>query len=233
MMVINSREHFSSEDINVLLLAENRLLRETLTRLLQKRAGISVVGVSPGAEITSEEIAAFQSAIVLTDCVAPHGESALLRELFKHFPQFKVILFGMDEDPEMFLKFVHLGIGGYMLKDASAAEIIAAVRAVARGEAACPPKLCMSLIQHLAQQFRENVALVDSKGRPKCLLTLRQLELLKLVAKGLTNKEIAAHLNLSEFTVKNHLRRIMKQVDAEDRHEAVERMRANGLLAQA
>ena len=67
-------------------------------------------------------------------------------------------------------------------------------------------------------------------GGVKYCLTRRQLELIRLVERGLTNKEIAANLNLSEFTVKNHLRRIMKEVDADDRHEAVDAIRASGLL---
>ncbi len=67
-------------------------------------------------------------------------------------------------------------------------------------------------------------------GGVKYCLTRRQLELIRLVERGLSNKEIAANLNLSEFTVKNHLRRIMKEVDADDRHEAVDAIRASGLL---
>ncbi|HET8922770.1 MAG TPA: response regulator transcription factor, partial [Candidatus Acidoferrum sp.] len=141
--------------------------------------------------------------------------------------------FGMDEDPQTFLKAVRFGVSGYVVKDASAAEIIAAVRAVAQGEAVCPPKLCMTLFQHVAREFRKQPGITDREARIKFGLTHRQNQLVALVATGLTNKEIAATLNLSEFTVKNHLRRIMKQVDADSRYEAVDMIRASGFLPSA
>jgi DNA-binding NarL/FixJ family response regulator len=223
----------SSSGISVFLIAENRLLRETLARLLQKRAGIDVVGVSRGAGSAWEEIAASRCEIVLTDCFTSDRDTSLVSELFQHLPQIKVVLFGMDEDPEVFLKFAYLGVSGFVLKDASAAEIISAVRGVAQGEAACPPKLCMTLIQHLSREHQERAKVSSEQGSAKRLLTYRQLELMDLVARGMSNKEIAANLNLSEFTVKNHMRRIMKQVDAEDRHEAVAVVRAGGYLPNA
>jgi DNA-binding NarL/FixJ family response regulator len=231
-MVENFSES-SSSGINVFLIADNRLLRETLARLLQKRAGIGVVGVSRGAASAWEEIAASHCEIVLTDCLTSDRDTSLVSELFEHLPQIKVVLFGMDEDPDVFLKFALLGVGGYVLKDASAAEIISAVRGVAQGEAACPPKLCMTLIQHLSREYGQRPRISSQQGSGKRLLTHRQLELMDLVAKGMSNKEIAANLNLSEFTVKNHMCRIMKQVDADDRHEAVDVIRASGFLPNA
>jgi DNA-binding NarL/FixJ family response regulator len=224
---------FSSSSINVFLITENRLLRDTLTRVLQKRVGICVVGVSRGIGSAWEEVAASHCEIVLTDCLTSVRDTSLVSQLFEHLPQIKVVLFGMDEDPDIFLKFAFLGVSGYVLKDASAAEIIAAVRGVAQGEAACPPKLCLTLIQHVSREYRQGAKLSGQQGLEKCSLTHRQLELVGLVARGLTNKEIAANLNLSEFTVKNHVRRIMKQVDADDRHEAVAVVRAGGFLPSA
>jgi two-component system NarL family response regulator len=223
----------SPSGINVFLIAENRLLRETLARLLQKRAGIGVVGLSRCAGSAWEEIAASHCEIVLTDCLTSDHETCLIAELLEHLPEIKIVLFGMDEDPEVFLKFAFLGVRGYVLKDASAAEIISAVRVVAQGEAACPPKLCMTLIQFVSREYRQRAKISCEQGSAKRLLTYRQLELMDLVARGMSNKEIAANLNLSEFTVKNHMRRIMKQVDADDRHEAVYLIRASGYLPNA
>jgi DNA-binding NarL/FixJ family response regulator len=222
-----------SSGINVFLIAENRLLRETLGRVLQKRAGIGVVGISRATASIREEIVASHSEIVLTDCLTSGRDAGVVSELFEHIPQIKVILFGMDEDPDLFLKCACLGVSGYLLQDASTAEIISAVRGVARGEAACPPKLCMTLIQHLSREYRQKPKVSNQRDQARCLLTYRQLELLGLVARGLSNKEIAANLHLSEFTVKNHVRRIMKQVDADDRFEAVDMIRASGFLPSA
>jgi DNA-binding NarL/FixJ family response regulator len=231
-MVENGSES-SSSGINVFLIAENRLLREALARLLQKRAGIGVVGVSRGTGSAMEEISASHCDIVLADCFTPGHDTSLVSDLFEHLPQIKIVLFGMDESPDVFLKFAFLGVSGYVLKDASAAEIISAVRGVAQGEAVCPPKLCMTLIQHLSREYRQRAKVSSEQGSAKRLLTYRQLELMDLVAKGMSNKQIAANLNLSEFTVKNHMRRIMKQVDADDRHQAVHLIRASGFLPSA
>jgi DNA-binding NarL/FixJ family response regulator len=134
----------------------------------------------------------------------------------------------MDEDPHIFLKAVQLGVSGYVIKDASAGDIVCALRGVALGDAVCSPKLCMALFQHVAGEFRKKPVAADREARIKFGLTHRQSQLVALVARGLTNKEIAASLNLSEFTVKNHLARIMKQVDVDSRHEAVDRIREGG-----
>jgi DNA-binding NarL/FixJ family response regulator len=219
--------------LKVYLLAENRLLRETLARLLQKRGGISVVGVSRYTESSVAEICASRCSILLMDSLTTTEEMILLGDLFEKVPEVKVVLFGMDKDACVFLKSAYCGVSGYLLKDASASEIIAAVRAVAQGEAAWPPQLCMDLGRHLSHEYRMRAKLGAVPGSTKYCLTARQLELMRLVERGLTNKEIAVNLNLSEFTVKNHIRRVMREVDAEDRHEAVDAIRASGLLPVA
>ena len=157
----------------------------------------------------------------------------MLRQLFERDPQFKVVLFGMEDDPGLFLKAVQLGVTGYVLKEATALEITAAIRTVAQGEVVCPPQLSRSLFNFVAQQARAWPKASEADGYVKPTLTHRQLELVTLVAQGMTNKQIAANLNLSEFTVKNHMRRIMKQVDAEDRYQAVDAVRATGYLPNA
>ena len=222
-----------SAGVNVYLLAENRLVRETLARMLQRRGGLSLVGMSRYTESARAEILTSNCSILLMDSFPTARDTDLLTELIERSLQTRVVLFGMDEDPDLFLKSVCFGVSGYMLKDASASEIIAAVQAVAQGEAVCPPKLCMVLIQHLSREFRMKPRINGGQGSHKGCLTHRQLQLVDLVAKGLSNKEIATNLNLSEFTVKNHIRRIMKQVHATDRHEAVATIRSNGFLPGA
>ena len=101
-----------------------------------------------------------------------------------------------------------------------------AVRAVARGEAVCPPRLCLALFRFVAQAAIETPA--QTKQESMHGLTIRQQQLISLVARGLTNKEIASQLNLSEFTIKNHLHRIMKQVEVETRYDMVNAARASG-----
>src|SRR5438445_13810306 len=100
----------------------------------------------------------------------------------------------MDSDEAPCLAAVRSGITGYLLHDASASDVVAAVRAVFRGEAVCPPQLCSTLFRCLAQMNRE-ISLTSAAPRPN--LTLRQQQLVALVAEGLATKQIAFHLNLS------------------------------------
>jgi DNA-binding NarL/FixJ family response regulator len=216
--------------INVYLLTENRLLRDTLARLLRKKNELRVVGVSRLAENTKEDIINSKCHVVLTDCFSTGANLGFLHDALDHPPGIKLLLFGMADEVDLFLKAVYFGISGYLLKEASAAEIVAALYAAAQGQATCPPNLCLTLFQHLKKNGTSSSHSLDWNVSNRKGITARQLQLIRLVANGLTNKEIAANLNLSEFTVKNHVRRIMKQVKAENRHEAVTIIRASGDL---
>lgn len=212
--------------MNAFVLAEHRLLRETLVRLLQKKADVRVSGEGRRGDSTVEHILASQCNVLLMDSPGVPPPRKMLGELFEKAPAVRVILFGMEEDHEMFLEAVRVGVKGYILKDASAGEIIDAVRSVARGEAVCPPRLCMGLFETVAREYQAGPRITYQQAHAKFGLTPRQSQLMALVERGLTNKEIASKLNLSEFTVKNHLRRIMRQVDAGTRFEAVDAIRA-------
>lgn len=214
--------------IRVFLLIGNRLLRDTLIRLFRKPADLFIVGQGSPSTTSSADAQETGCDVILTDSIpAPEGVSD------DNSPSASMpgglLLVGMEDNEEQFLTAVRAGSSGYLLKDASAADVLSAVRSISRGEAVCPPRLCLSLFKWIADEARET-SQRDSDARPS--LTIRQQQLVSLVARGLTNKEIAYELNLSEFTVKNHLRRIMKQVDADSRHEAVESARAHGYLSQ-
>lgn len=222
-----------SSPIGIYLVVENRLLREALVRLFQKQANIAVVGQKQSREATPQQIVNAACDVLLLDSLTTATTVNLIGELAQGQSQPKVILFGMEEDPSCFLKAVRLGISAYLFKDASSAEIISAVRGVFRGEAICPPRLCMTLFEEVSQEFRRKSGMADQEACLKVGLTFRQRQLVTLIAKGMTNKEIASNLNLSEFTVKNHVYRIMKQVEAGSRQEAVDRIRAGGYLPTA
>jgi DNA-binding NarL/FixJ family response regulator len=215
----------ASSSISAFLLIENRLLREALVRLFRKRSDLDVVGQASPTDETPLGI--FES-----KCDVLVGDPFLLGRLPRSFPAkdgmpdgCKIILVGMESNEEQFIAAVRSGVTGYLLQDASASDVVAAVRAVYRGEAVCPKQLCSVLFRFVAQTSVE-MPLPDAPAKPD--LTLRQQQLVALVAKGLTNKEIASHLNLSEFTVRNHIHNILKQVDASSRSEAVETIRACG-----
>lgn len=211
--------------IHAFLLIENRLLREALVRLLRKRPDIVVAGQSSPSDETSVGILDTQCNVLVSDSFVPGLLPASLSTKIGALAGFKIILIGMDSDEERFIAAVRWGATGYLLQDASASDVVTAVRAVFRGEAVCPPQLCSALFRVVAQTTNDMHG-QNSSSKPD--LTLRQQQLVTLVAKGLTNKEIASRLNLSEFTVRNHIHRILKQVDAGSRSEAVETIRGYG-----
>src|SRR5258705_7328757 len=211
--------------IRVFLMMENRLLREALIRLFRKRSDLIVVGHDGPADKTTSQVLETQFDVLLIDSFQTAWPAAKIACKTEGQAAYKAVLIGMEPDEELFMAAVRSGVMGYLLKDASASELVAAVRAVYRGEAVCPPQLCSTLFRFVAHMIEE---MPVKRSGPRPDLTLRQQQLVTLVAKGLTNKEIASHLNLSEFTVRNHIHRILKQVDAGSRSEAVETIRAYG-----
>jgi two-component system NarL family response regulator len=207
---------------------ENRLLREALSRLFHKRPDLQVVGQGDQNSPPSQDSLDEQCDILAMDFFDPKRLPFFLDIDNSCAGRFKTVLIGMADDSTHFLEAVRAGVSGYLLKDASASDVIAAVRAISKGEAICPPKLCAALFEFFAQAARQG--LVSTAPR-RADLTLRQRQLVNLVAKGMTNKEIAMELNLSEFTVRNHIHRIMKQVDVGSRREAVKVVRDQGLSA--
>ena len=224
VQTISDKHSLSS---NVYVVAENRLLRETLVRLFRKRGDLTIVGENSYSDAVTESIASAQPDLLLLDCLNPnHKSDDLICDVRESVPQIRVVLFGMDEDADIFLQAVRMGVNGYVLKNASSSELLDAVRAVAQGEAVCPSKFCKVLFQAISSETNQKAAIADQRAGMRFELTQRQRQLMSLVAMGLSNKEIAANLNLSEFTVKNHIYRVMKQVDAQNRHEAVDLIRA-------
>jgi DNA-binding NarL/FixJ family response regulator len=220
----------SRSSIRVYLVVENRLMREALARLLQKQSDVSIVGQNSCSETSSRQVVNAGCDVLVSDSLESICTVAPDSELPRDRSRLRTILFGMEDDPERFLDAVRQGVCGYLLKDASSSEIVSAVRSVARGEAVCPTKMTMALFNQFAQEFRQRAGLADDEAAQKLGLTFRQRQLLTLIAQGLSNKEIATNLNLSECTVKNHVYRIMKHVEADSRQDAVDLVRSRGYL---
>ena len=210
---------------SVFMVAGNRLLRETLTRMLKKRGDFDVVGVSPSLPGVSSTIAASGANVLILDGVTARlSECCLISEVLALDRNLKVVLIDMDSDPATFLECVRAGALGYVLKDASAAEVVSAVRAVAEGQAVCPAELCRCLFC----AFAERRHLPSAQVKLEFGLTRRQQQLVPLIAQGLTNKEIATHLHISEQTVKNHIHSILRRTGATDRLQVTDLTRAWG-----
>jgi DNA-binding NarL/FixJ family response regulator len=219
----------SVENVQVFILAENRLLREALTRILNKKSDIRVVGASAFSPDVVKQICSAAPEVLLSDSAAVAlSELRLVSEVRAAIPGLKVIMIGMDDDQEIFLRAVREGIVGFVLKDASAMEVAAAVRSVANNEAVCPPSLCLALFERVASQSAQPASFVI---RHNLGLTRREQQLVQMISNGLRNKEIASQLNLSEQTVKNHIHRMLRKLGATDRLGAVELCRVPGAVA--
>lgn len=212
--------------IRVYLLAENRLLREALTRILSNEMDMRIVGASGFSPQLIAEVAAASPDVVLFDSM-PYALSELgtISELRRASPHLRVILIGMEPDRDLFLRAVREGAVGYLLKAASGAELSDAVRAVANSEAVCPPELCRTLFDYVAHQAR---SLPNFQVKQQLGLTRREQQLVEMIGRGLTNKEIAVELNVAEQTVKNHVHRMLRKLGASDRLAAVELCRMQG-----
>jgi two-component system, NarL family, response regulator DevR len=220
-----NRERVATSEVKlqVYLLAENRLFREALTRILSKRCEIRVVGAGHFGPDVAARIADLKPDILLSDARAiSQPDVQILPELRRLLRDLKVVMIGMDPDRDLFLHAVRQGAVGYVLKDASALEVAAAVRAVVNNEAFCPQSLLLSLFETVAcSQVDHPTALV----KRELGLSRREQQLTQMIGQGLTNKEIASQLNLSEQTVKNHVHRMLRKVGATDRLTIVERWR--------
>lgn len=210
----------SLEHIVVFLLAENCLLREALLRVLRNKDDIVVAGAIPFSPSALEKVSATHPDVVLFDSasIALTGPRVVSR-MRQAGQKRGLVMIGMEEDEAMFLQAVGEGVVGYVLKDASAAEIVRVIRAVAAGEAVCPPQYLLSLFQCAA---RDCFALQPSQ-KTRFGLSRREQQLVGLIRLGLSNKEIGSRLDLSEQTVKNHIHHILRKVGANDRLEIVER----------
>jgi len=208
------------ETVEVFILADNRLMREALARILNKKSDVHVVAAAAFGPDVVQQIAQLAPDVVLSDSAAVMlSELHLIAEIRTALPGLKVVMIGMEADQVTFLRAVRDGIVGYMLKDASAMEVAAAVRAVASGEAVCPPGLCLTLFEEVARQSSRAGRLL---AKHDLGLTRREQQLVHMISHGLTNKEIAVQLSLSEQTVKNHIHRMLRKLGASDRLAAVE-----------
>jgi DNA-binding NarL/FixJ family response regulator len=212
----------------VFVAAENRLLREALARVLTRRGSIEVIATDSASPFhTDALLEARPDILLLTSRGSLVEDLTAIQEVRAAAPDVRILLIGMAKDEREFLQCVCAGINGYLLRDASADEVLEGVQAVHAGEAVCPGALCAVLFRYFQSDAS---SLPCGSDRRRLGLSRREQQLIPLIAKGLTNKEIANHFSLSEQTVKNHLYRMKHKVGAEDRLELVQLYRMQGFL---
>ena len=217
-----------ADRIRVFVAAENRLLREALARVLIKGGCIEVIATDSAAPFHTDTLLdARPDIFLLTSRGSLQEDLAAIQQVRAAAPAVRILLIGMAKDEREFLQCVRAGISGYLLRDASAEEVLQGVQAVHAGEAVCPGALCAALFRYFES---DTASLPCASSRRRLGLSRRELQLIPLIAQGLTNKEIANHFSLSEQTVKNHLYRMKHKIGAEDRLEIVQLYRTQGFL---
>lgn len=205
----------TTDPIRVLLVDDHRVIREGLQRMLEPDAEIKVVGGAESGEEALVQAQQFHPDIILMDIKMPGmGGIKAIGELNKKQPAVNIMVLTAYEDEHYLAEAIEAGAIGYLLKDVSQKELCQAIRQACNGRA----PLASSMTRPLLTQF---ATLTKGKVARKSDLSERQLGILRLIAAGATNKEIAAQLFLSYATVKREMNKIFTELDVSDRAEAV------------
>jgi len=199
----------------VFILCVNRLLRESIARILTKRTDFEIVAAQVDHSTSCEQARDSGADVLVLDSLDfLLGNFDLPSAASAHNQSVKTVLIAMTDDRSSFLTAIRRGARGYVLQNASAVDVVTAVRTVAEGHAVCPPHYTEVLFDYVAMQTAE---LPNSQKHARWGLTQREQQLIPLIGRGLSNKEIANYLSLSEQTVKNHIHRILRKVGVADR----------------
>jgi two-component system NarL family response regulator len=212
----------------VLVADDHQVVREGLASVLQTKEDIEVVGLAKDGMEAVEKARELLPDVVLMDISMPrmNGVEAT-RQIKRENPHMGIVVLTMYDEEDYIFDLVRAGATGYLLKDTDSTQIAKAIRAVAQGESLIHPAVASKILSEFS-------LMAGGKGRkPNRLehdLTDREITVLKLVAEGKTNKEIANALDLSEKTVKNHVRNIFHKLHVYDRTQAAIHAIRKGLI---
>lgn len=203
--------------IRVFLADDHSLFRSGIRMLVERMAGVEVVGEASNGREVVEHLDKVYPDIVLMDIAMPelNGLEATQR-IVRQFPRLKVIVLSMYATPDYIVQALRAGARGYLLKDAATSELESAIRTVARGETHLTAAVSKSVVSAYLRRIEGREGSRDAGASPVKVLTLRQREILQLVAEGWTTKEIGVRLSVSENTIETHRRRLMKRLNVHD-----------------
>ena len=197
--------------IRLLLVEDNRLLREGLTAMLNEQPDIEVVAAfGNGKEAVLKGTQELKPQIVLVDLGLKGQNSLHLVELIKkESSEIKVIVMDLIPMQADVVEFVRGGVSGFLLKDATFDDFVRTIRSVAAGASVLPPSLTGSLFSQIIERVtgEEKASLIDAVR-----MTKREREVIELIAEGLSNKEIAQRLSIATYTVKSHVHNILDKL---------------------
>ncbi|NUR09813.1 MAG: response regulator transcription factor [Nocardioidaceae bacterium] len=211
------RPNAGGEPIRVAVVDDQELFRRGLTMLLGVEEDIEVVGEAGDGVAATELAASAVPDVILMDVRMPKRSGIEACVAIKDVaPTARIIMLTVSDEEADLYDAVKNGASGYLLKDSSIDEVAQAIRVVADGQSLISPSMAIKLLDEFKQMSR-----TDRTQVPSPRLTDRELEVLKLVAQGLNNREIAKRLFISENTVKNHVRNILEKLQLHSRMEAV------------
>ncbi|HEV2798771.1 MAG TPA: response regulator transcription factor [Nocardioides sp.] len=206
-----------TEPVRVLVVDDQELFRRGLIMLLSGDTDIEVVGEASDG-ITATDLAVKTAPdVILLDVRMPRRTGVeACRGIKEAVPSAKIIMLTVSDEEADLYESVKNGASGYLLKDSSIEEVAQAIRVVNEGQSLISPSMAVKLIDEFKQMSKP-----EREQGPALRLTDRELEVLRLVAKGLNNREVAKELFISENTVKNHVRNILEKLQLHSRMEAV------------
>ncbi|WDT73903.1 MAG: response regulator transcription factor [Candidatus Manganitrophus sp.] len=214
--------------IRILIADDHRVVREGLVAILKSRSDMDVVGEAINGFEVIEKTKALKPDVILMDISMPqmNGVEAT-RAVRKISPEIGIVVLTMHDDDATIFELVRTGVHGYLLKDADASEIVKAIQSIYKGESIIHPSIARKILGEFSQLETEQV-----KKAPRQMYNLsgREIDVLRRVAKGKTNKEIASELHLSEKTIKNHVRNIFHKMGVYDRTEAAMKGVQEGII---
>jgi len=216
--------------IEVVVCEDQPQILKTQVKILQESPEIEVVGTALSGEAVLELLREKQPDVLLQDLGLPRMSGIeVTRQVKRKWPSIEVLIFTIFDEEEKVLDAVKAGASGYLLKGASSEKILDAIREVKAGGSVIQPSLARRLLRHF------HVPETDSKPTlreepPTRPLTEREVEILRLIAKGLSNNEAAGVLDLSRATVRTHLEHIYDKLEVTNRVEAVTEGLRKGLI---
>lgn len=212
--------------IKLIIVDDHKLFREGIKALLAVTDDIEIVGEAEDGATAMKRIRELEPDVILMDINMPGLNGIRVTEqILAQHPQTRIIMLTMLEDDASIFHAMRAGARGYLLKGAEPEEVLSVIRAVAEGQALFGPAIATRLMQYF-KELSAKPAVSDSLF-PE--LTDRELELLRLIAQGLNNQEIAHKLVLSPKTVRNHITNIFSKLQVADRAQAIVRAREAGL----
>jgi DNA-binding NarL/FixJ family response regulator len=209
--------------IRLLIVDDHQLMRDGLVRLLGLEKEVEIVGTASDGTEAVEKVGELQPSLVLMDVRMPTMSGiAATREIKARYPETEIVLLTMHEEDEYVFEGLSAGASGYLLKDASHDELMSTLRQVHAGQAQIAPSVTRKLVREFAsmrQAKPEPAALQPPPSRPP-ELSRREYEVLTLLVRGCSNRQIANELFIDETTVKTHLHRIFEKLQVRDRTQA-------------